>query len=182
MLEKAGKSWKVYAEDYPGGCFLDAARGNYVRKHVPFLSFKNVQTNPSRCAKIQDAAHLSNDISQGDLPDFSLYIPNLQNDGHDTGVRFADSWASRFVPWLLSNPKFTQDMLLILTFDESGPFGNNRIFTAISGDMVKSNVDLPELHSRLNHYNILRTIEDNFGLGTLGKSDSSAAAIEGIWK
>jgi len=124
----------------------------------------------------------SRPISQGDLPDFSLYIPNLQNDGHDTGVRFADSWAIRFVPWLLSNPKFTQDMLLILTFDESGPFGNNRIFTAFSGDMVKSNVDLPELHSRLNHYNILRTIEDNLGIGTLGKSDSSAAAIDGIWK
>src|SRR5262249_5121583 len=31
LLEDAGKTWKVYAEGYPGNCFLGARAGNYVR-------------------------------------------------------------------------------------------------------------------------------------------------------
>src|SRR5262249_29701624 len=45
LLEAKGLQWKVYAEGYPGGCFLGARAGSYVRKHVPFLSFKSVQND-----------------------------------------------------------------------------------------------------------------------------------------
>src|SRR6185503_13744968 len=45
LLEEHGLTWKVYAEDYPGHCFLGSSRGLYARKHVPFPSFKNVQTD-----------------------------------------------------------------------------------------------------------------------------------------
>ena len=62
LLEAKGLSWKVYAEGYPGGCFLKASDGDYVRKHVPFLSFKNVQTDPARCARIVNAAELKSDV------------------------------------------------------------------------------------------------------------------------
>jgi len=43
LLEGKGKTWKVYAEAYPGHCFLGERSGTYVRKHVPFLSFENVR-------------------------------------------------------------------------------------------------------------------------------------------
>ena len=41
-------NWKNYAEDYPASPtaqkpFLGARSGKYVRKHVPFLSFREVQ-------------------------------------------------------------------------------------------------------------------------------------------
>src|SRR6202011_5744675 len=41
-------NWKNYAEDYPasptaGRPFLGDRKGRYVRKHVPFLSFRSVQ-------------------------------------------------------------------------------------------------------------------------------------------
>ena len=46
QLEAAGFSWRVYAENYPGGCFtgptsLDGAdgKGDYRRKHNPAISF-----------------------------------------------------------------------------------------------------------------------------------------------
>jgi hypothetical protein len=32
-----------------------------------------------------------------------------------------------------------------------------------------------------DHYNVLRTIEDNFGIGTLGLADSTSSPITGIW-
>jgi acid phosphatase len=47
LLEAKGLQWKVYAEGYPGGCYLGAHTGTYVRKHVPFLSFKNGAKRPS---------------------------------------------------------------------------------------------------------------------------------------
>lgn len=113
------------------------------------------------------------------MPEFSLYIPNLQNDGHDTNVEFADAWAGKFIPTLLSNPKFMQDMLDVLTFDESSLSGKNRIYSAFVGNMVKGGV---VNHSSLNHYSVMRTVEDNLGLGTLHKNDETATIIDGIWK
>ena len=37
--------WKNYAENYPSGVqpYLDASKGKYARKHVPFLSFEKIQ-------------------------------------------------------------------------------------------------------------------------------------------
>src|SRR5579859_382522 len=77
LLEEKGRSWKVYAEDYPGGCFLRSRSGRYVRRHVPFISFKNVQADPRRCARIVDPSALAADITAGTLPDFSLFVPDL---------------------------------------------------------------------------------------------------------
>jgi Phosphoesterase family len=59
LLEAKSLQWKVYAEGYPGNCFLGTQSGTYVRKHVPFLSFKNVQTDPSRCARIVESWRLT---------------------------------------------------------------------------------------------------------------------------
>ena len=92
LLEARGLKWKVYAEGYPGGCRLDSRIGPYVRKHVPFISFKNVQGDPDRCARIVNASRLFDDIAAGTLAEYSLYVPDRNNDGHDTDVGFADRW------------------------------------------------------------------------------------------
>src|ERR1700676_4302528 len=52
LLEAKGLQWKAYAEGYPGNCFLGTEHGTYVRKHLPFLSFKSVQNDQQRCARI----------------------------------------------------------------------------------------------------------------------------------
>ena len=180
LLEAKGLQWKVYAEDYPGHCFLRARAGTYVRKHVPFLSFKNVQDDPARCARIVDASQLAMDVEHGNLPDYSLYIPNLKNDGHDTGVAYADRWlATTFGP-LLSDPRFTKGMLLVVTFDEGrgGLLASNRVATILIGDAVKPGTTLDTAYS---HYSLLRLVEDEFGLGSLGQGDARAAVIDGLW-
>src|SRR2546430_13558152 len=49
-----GDRWRVYAEDYPalpGKCNLTKQKDLYVRRHVPFLSFKDVQTGT--CSQIK---------------------------------------------------------------------------------------------------------------------------------
>jgi hypothetical protein len=180
LLEGAGRSWKIYLEGYPGGCYTGTRTGDYVRKHNPFISFKNIQNDLVRCAKhLVPATELNQDIAAGTLPDYSIYVPDLKNDGHDTGVAYADRWfTASFVP-LLSNPKFMRDMLVIATFDESGLLGGNKIYTALYGDSV-----IPGSTSAIgyDHYSLLRTIEETLGVGSLGLHDASSAPITGIWR
>ena len=180
LLEAKGLSWKVYAEGYPGGCFLKAADGDYVRKHVPFLSFKNVQTDQARCARIVDASELQNDLRDGRLPDYSLYVPDLKNDGHDTGVAYADRWLLGMFGPLLQNPRFMRGMLFVVTFDEGrGSFDGNHVATILVGDAVMPGTTSD---TGYDHFSLLRLAEDTFGLGSLEQGDARAKTITGIWK
>ncbi len=180
LLEAKHRTWKIYLEAYPGGCFLDKASDGYVRKHNPFASFRNIQLNARRCSEhLVNASMLNDDVHVGTLPDFSLYIPDLDNDGHDTGVAYAARWFSRFFGPLRSDPRFMNGLLLIVTFDESKFFGGNHVFTALYGDGIApgSSTD-----ARYDHYSILRTVEEVLGIGTLGKFDAMARPITGVWK
>ena len=180
LLEEAGKTWKVYAENYPGRCFTGAFSGDYARKHNPFISFTNVSHDAARCANIVDASELATDIEAGTLPDYLFYIPNQKNDGHDTGIAYADRWFSgKFKP-LLQDRRFMDGMLLIATYDESGPLSaQNQIYTTLVGDMVRPGA---QFTARADHYSLLRTIELALGLGDLGLRDASASPLTGIWK
>lgn len=178
LLEARGRSWKVYAEGYPGDCFLRPRLKKYARKHVPMLSLKSVQREPGRCAKAVGADAFFVDLSSGALSDYSFFVPDLNDDGHDTGVAFADKWfAKTFGPLL---DKWPDGVLLVATFDEdSDSGGTNQIYTALAGSMVQPGSRDDE---RYSHYSLLRTIEDQWGLGDLGLNDAKAEPITGIWK
>ena len=45
LLEAKGKTWKNYAEDHPGDCRLKGI-AKYAPKHIPFLSYADIQDNP----------------------------------------------------------------------------------------------------------------------------------------
>lgn len=176
LVEAKGKSWKVYAEQYRGQCDTRTQSGNYVRRHEPFISFKDVQTNPTRCQRIVNATELQMDVAHGTLPNYALYVPDLKDDGHDTGVGRADRWlASTFGP-LLQDPRFRQNTLLVVTFDE-GVRGNH-VYTVVSGDAV---VPGSTSSAPYDHYSLLRTTEQALGLGNLGQADATAPVITGIW-
>jgi hypothetical protein len=183
LLERKGLTWKVYAENYPGNCFLGQtwgteAEGQYVRRHVPFLSFRNVQQNIARCNEhIVNAAVLDADVASGALPSFSFYVPHNLHNGHDSGPAVADTWLEGRLGPLLLDSRFMDDTLFIVTYDESLSTGN-RVTTLFVGTMVKRAV---APFDRYDHYNLLRTIENVLGLGTLGRSDATAPPITGIW-
>ncbi|HUP57083.1 MAG TPA: alkaline phosphatase family protein [Bdellovibrionota bacterium] len=178
LIEARGKSWKNYAENYPGGCFLGESNGSYARKHVPFLSYANVTGNPARCAKVVPAQQFRADYAAGALPDFSLYIPDNSNNGHDTSVQFADNYLEARFGDLVDDAQFMSETLFVLTYDEPGEDGDSPIYTAIAGSGVEPGSRTDTCY---NHYNVLRTIEEALGLGTLGAADQRAAPVSGIW-
>ena len=121
--------------------------------------------------------------------------PNLDDDGHDPtsnpqqGLKKSADWLRVFLTtWLHFDdktwvPKDEQlkRTLVIVTFDESeGNTKPERIYTVFLGAMVKPQ----EVTAAYDHYSILRTIEDNFGLDPIHKEsgDGAAAVINGIWK
>jgi hypothetical protein len=179
LLDAKGLTWKAYAEKYPGNCFLGTSSGKYARKHLPFISFKNIQDNPERCANLVDGAAFDADLAAGTLPDYALYVPDLKNDGHDTGVSFADQWLHDKFGSLFKDADFMRDRIVMITFDESQSTNPNHIYTVLYGDSVKAGSVVSIRH---DHYSLLRLIEDEMGLGSLNMSDAQASPITGIWQ
>lgn len=180
LLNSKGKTWKAYAEDLPTTpCFLGARSNDYARKHEPFISFRSVEGNPTECSKIVPASQFFTDLSNKQLPTFSLYIPNQKNDGHDTGVTFADAWLAKTFGKILKDEKVLKHTLFIITFDEDDYSENNKIYTAFVGAGVKKGASS---NAHYNHYNLLRTIEEILQLDSLELNDKASLPIKGIWK
>jgi hypothetical protein len=174
LLERKGLTWKQYAEGYPGHCFTGSSYERYRRKHVPFLSFIPIQRDSARCANVVNADR----FDPHDLPAFAFYSPDMDDDGHDTGLETAVAWLQKFLDPLLADPAVMKNTLIEITFDESKSYSHNHIYTVFLGEMVKKGYR--EEHP-YDHYNVLRTIEDNFGIGTVGAEDSTSSPITNIW-
>ncbi len=174
LLEAKSKTWKVYAELYPGNCYQGMTKGKYARKHVPFISFTNVQSNSARCANIVDGTTFARDFQNKQLANYSMYVPDLNHDGHDTGVAYADNWFSQTFGPLFQDTSSMQNVLFIITFDEDDGSTNNHVYTVLYGPDV---VPGKSTAAAYNHYSVLRTIEEIFQLGTLGKNDATASPI-----
>jgi len=186
------EDWRNYAEDYPVNPqpFLGGSKGRYARKHVPFLSFQRVQqksfhnivpvdTHDVNNAFVTDVAAYKRDAAKNPLPRYMFYSPNLDEDGHDTATTVAAESLQKFLnTWLKLDDKL-KGTLVVITFDESeGHEKTNRIYTVFLGDMIKPG----PVNNEYNHYSVLRTIEDNFGLPTLNSGDGGATTITEIWK
>lgn len=179
LLEAQDKSWKVYAQGYPGNCDKRATYRRYVRKHQPLISFKNIQDNPERCEKIVNANVLKDDVSRDQVPDYALYIPDLDNDGHDTSVTYADKWFRGAFADLLKDKDFMRDRLFIVTFDEGDVFNpKNQIYTLFLGEDVKAGY---RSSKRYDLYSILHTVEEGLALGSLNRKDATAPVISDAW-
>jgi acid phosphatase len=182
LLEAKGKNWKIYSEDYPtGSCFTGSNSRNYVRKHNPFISFNNVHQDSARCqAHIVSSDQLDSDLAAGKLPEYAMFVPGLKNDGHDTGVAFADRWFQATLGPKLADPRFMDGTLFVVTFDENDAFNDtdhNKIYTLLFGAGVKPGV---QSEAQYDHYSLLRLIEDALKLGTLGRKDQTAIRIQDV--
>jgi hypothetical protein len=196
LLETRQCTWKAYAEDLlpadvqtnPHGQ-IPPDHGCFARKHVPFLSYPNIVSNPARAANIVNAqANFEKDLAENQLPNYCFYSPNLLHDGHSLscdGNSRIDPLDSRgqnianiaeFLQGFLGpDPiaKFPPETLIVLTFDEAYPYYDGYdIYTLLIGDMLPAGVTRTEPYS---HYSLLRSVEWNFGLGSLCRNDASAA-------
>lgn len=204
-------NWRNYAEDYPASPtadkpFLGDHAGRFARRHVPFLSFAEVQkktfhnvvavdTHDPNNAFVTDIGNFIADPQAHPLPEYIFYSPNLDDDGHDPtsnpqqGLKNSADWLRTFLTtWLhfddktwLPKDEALKRTLVVITYDESeGNARPERIYTVFLGAMIKPQ----EVTAADDHYSVLKTIEDNFGVGPLhsDSGDGKAEIITGIWK
>jgi hypothetical protein len=172
------------------------AHDQYATRHNPFVYFHSIIDSPTCAANVVPLEQLTTDITNPQTtPNFAFITPDLCNDGHDEhcvdggpgGLQAADAFLRRWVPQIVGSPGFAKHGLLIVTWDEanldkgqaccdeptgpntpspggSGPGGGQTGTVLISPFVKPGSVN----ETAYNHYGLLRSIEDLYGLGHLG--------------
>ncbi|RHZ47130.1 hypothetical protein Glove_590g14 [Diversispora epigaea] len=176
LLEEKGISWKAYLENYPGKGFAGGHSDDrlYYRKHNPFISINSIRNNKTLVSKIVNAEELTKDISEGNVPQYIFYTPNVNNDGHRTNLSYASNYLKTKLIPLIEPILINSKSLLIITFDESSSYldlpNYNHIYTTLIGPNVLTSYKHHD-DKKYSHYDILPTIQINWNLSELGTNN-----------
>jgi hypothetical protein len=176
----------------------------YATRHNPFVYFHSIIDDVPYCqSHVVNAKQFATDLqSVKTTANFSFYTPNLCDDGHDSpcvtgqagGLASIDAFMKTFVPLVTKSPAFKKDGLLVIVFDEAATSDAS----SCCGEMGTPSDELPGLSglgggdvgavllspfiapktvsmSDYNHYALLSSVEDIFGLGHIGY-----AAVAGL--
>jgi hypothetical protein len=168
-LTAAGQTFTGFSEDLPSAGSTVCTSGAYARKHSPWINFTNVATTAN-----QPFTAFPTDFTN--LPTLSWVIPNLNDDMHDGTIAQGDTWLQQHIDPYVQFAK-THNSLLIVTWDEDDNSASNQIATIFVGPMVKTG----QFTETINHFNVLRTMEDLYGLTHVG-SAAGATPISDVWK
>jgi hypothetical protein len=168
----------------------------YATRHNPFVYFHSIIDEPACAARVVDLKRLASDLqSVAATPNLVYITPNLCHDGHDApcvdgqpgGLVSADRFLATEVPKILASPAYKADGMLVITVDEASfasseaccrtPVSPNVAMPGLSGPgggrvgtlLVSSRVAARTTDATpYNHYSLLCSIENMFGLAHLG--------------
>lgn len=167
LIEK-GLSFVSYSESLPETGYEGCRYGAYMRKHNPAANWKEL------AAFNQPFTAFPQDFSQ--LPTVSLVVPDQRNDMHDGSIEEGDAWLKQnieaYAQWAM-----THNSLLIVTWDEDNGREGNHVATMFVGERVVRGKSA----QLINHYALLRTVLEMYGLPALGESKDQKS-ITGVWK
>ncbi|HWC18039.1 MAG TPA: alkaline phosphatase family protein, partial [Terriglobales bacterium] len=175
-LSKAGLTWKVYAQSLPSVGYMRGDSGAYADRHNPAKWYAYVINTPAAQQNIVPFTQFATDLAANQLPNYSLIIPDLDNDAHDGTLAQADSFLANGVAPLLNTAAFkTGDGLLFVTFDEcDGAVGAcpQQVYTAVIGPKVKHGTVSSSFYK---HENLLRTMLDALGISSYPGASAAAS-------
>jgi hypothetical protein len=140
QLESHGKTWKAYMQSLSlCATKLDHACGNqlYERKHNPFVSYLDVQTNLARMANIVDSSQLATDLANNTVPNYVWISPDQCNDMHGRFdpdpakadpcgfdhvqelIAAGDAFLSATVGQIMASRVWKDNSVILITWDES---------------------------------------------------------------
>lgn len=172
-----------------------SASDQYADKHNPFVYFHSIIDRADYCRDhVVNLDQLKPDLASiRSTPNLVYIVPDLCSDGHDApcangqpgGLVSVDAFLRTWVPLITASPAFRKNGLLVITFDEGGDAtaccgeqgmpgvpqpggfgpGGGRIGAVLLSPFIKPGT--VSNHS-YNHYSLLRSMEDFFGLSHLG--------------
>ena len=160
QLLAKGLSFAGYSEDQPSAGFLGTKSGEYARKHNPWSDFTDVPASSNL-----PFSDFPSDFTK--LPTVSFVVPNQIHDMHSDSPRAGDNWLKAKLG-AYANWTRAHNSLLIITWDE-GRSGNH-IPTIVFG----ANARKGKFQLASDHYRLLRTIEQMYGLTPLGSANDRA--------
>ena len=175
----------------------------YAARHNPFVYFHSIIDSPTCTKRVVPLTSLAPDLkSVATTPRFSFITPDLCSDGHDTpcidgrpgGLVNEDMFLRSWIPTIMASPAYQKDGLIVVTYDEAGTNDGSsccagRItpntpasgIVGSGGGLVGAVLLSPKIKpgsvdsTGYDHFSLLRTIEDNFGLSRLGFAAKAAA-------
>ena len=204
QIEGSGRTWKAYMQSYSlCATPLDHACGNqlYERKHNPFISYQDVQSNPARVAKIVDFSQFSTDLANNHVPDYSWISPDQCNDMHGRAstpsdpcdfsqvnslIQAGDTFLNNTVSAIMNSRAWNGNSVIFITWDETEFVGTGYPDTSGCCDANPGGghvLTLTISHSShkprtsnvaYNHYSMLSTIEGGWHLGCLAYTCDTA--------
>jgi phosphatidylinositol-3-phosphatase len=172
----------------------------YAARHDPFVYFHSILDSPLCNQNVVPLDRLPGDLqSPATTGSYVFITPNLCHDGHDEpcvngepgGLVSADRFLQRWIPAIQGSPAYRQGGLIVITFDEAethdataccneppfpntpnngGPTmgqGGGRIGAVVLSPFVRAG---SVNQTPYNHFSLLRSVEDLFGLSHLGFS------------
>ena len=192
VVQRANLGFVGYAEDMPRRCtgLSCGDAGSFVTRHCPWLYFTDLADGSA-----QSMGDFPSDFSR--LPTVAFVIPNVLHDMHGVRwfprdyVKMGDTWLKEnlgsYAQWAMQH-----NSMLIVTWDEDAthydmpppppsgirtPRADNRVPLILFGKTVKPGTTNDRHY---DHLDLLRTLEDLYGLPHLGDSEQ-ASDIEDVW-
>ena len=184
-LAAAGKTWKVYAENLPSAGYTGGDVLPYMKHHNPFAYFSDV-VGTSAAANIVPYTNLSSDLSSGSVPNFVYLEPNIYDDMHNCPPnlssctlsdrrKYCDAWLQANLAPILANSAFTNNGLLIVTFDEGIDTdftnGGGHILTILMSPRARAGFSSGTF---FQHPSLLRLMLEGLSVSTLPGAAASA--------
>jgi len=167
-LETSGLTWKVYAQSLPyvGYASTTVNSGAYLVRHNPAIFYSDVFNNNALQQNIVPFTQFAADMATNQLPNYSIIIPDANNDAHNGTLAQADSFLMTSVAPVLQSTPFQVggDGLLFITFDECDAAVGacpEQVYTAVIGPSVKPGT---VSNAYYKHESALRTILDALGV------------------
>jgi len=138
QLESHGKTWKAYMQSLSlCATKLDHACGDqlYERKHNPFVTYTDVQTNAARMANIVDYSQFATDLDNNTVANYVWISPDQCNDMHGRStagdcnfsnvngpnglIATGDAFLSAAVSKIMASRVWKDNSVILITWDES---------------------------------------------------------------
>ena len=177
-LNKAGISWKAYAEDIDGTTCPLTDVNRYAPRHNPFVFFDDVTdaNNPKSAyciSHIRPYTELATDLENNTVAQYNFIVPNVDDDMHDGTITMADTWLSREVPKILASKAYQESGALLIMWDE-GDGSDGPIGMIVLSPFAKPNYSN---NVRYTHSSTLKTLQEIFGVTPLLRDAANATDL-----
>jgi phosphatidylinositol-3-phosphatase len=163
QLTTAGVTWRAYMEGMTAEAGCMRSPYPYALKHNPFAYYGGAC--PSNVVPIEA---LDADLA-AETPNFVWITPGLCHDGHDCAVDVAGAWLDGLVSRIVSSGAWRSGGVLFIVWDE-GDGGDSNLVPLI---VLTKDATATRIETQYDHYSLLATIEDMFGLPRLGAAGTA---------